>query len=225
MSYMEKVYEILDKLKRQEPVALARFNDGEMSAIMNPAGTVTVARGDQFVGLDLRHRLLAALTHEQENYYKGIPCKNCYPKFHQQAKQLVGDYKYLTYAVVNTNRNWQYFRDNLGDAIGDRRVIWVSGQDQNVNALKNFGIEVDKHIKLPTKNAFSRYEEIRDMRFIKGDVVLLSCGPIGRVLVWNWFMENPQTNFLEIGSTFDPYTRDVWHRCHLGTLPKCEECN
>lgn len=225
MDWMEKVDEILNKLGAREPVALARFNDGEMSAILNSAGTVTVARGDQFVSMDLRHRLLAALVHEQKNYYKGIPCRLCYPHFHNQARELVGQYEYLTYAVVNTNRNWQYFRDNLGSAIGDRRVIWVSGEDQNTEVLKYFGIYVSEHISLPTKNAFNDYYRVKNREFKKDDVVLLSCGPVGRVLTWNWFSENPQANFLEIGSTFDPYTRNVWHRCHTGKLPKCKECN
>jgi len=226
MDYMQKVDEILDKLDGGVPVSLARFNDGEMSGIMSPAGTKTVARGDQKVGMDLKYRLLAALSHKQKNYYKGIPCPVCYPRFHNEAKMLSNpDYKYLTYAVVNTNRNWEYFRDRLGPAIGDKRVIWVSGEDQNVDVLKNFDINVSHHIKLPLKNAFGKYYEIKNDQFDGGEVVLLSCGPLGRVLVWNWFSENPDTSFLEIGSTFDPYTRNVWHRCHLGTLPACEKCN
>ena len=63
------------------------------------------------------------------------------------------------------------------------------------------------------------------IEFDYGAVVMITCGPMSRVLAKDWFSERPDLTVLDIGSTWDPYTRDVWHSCHNGTLPPCKGCN
>ena len=64
-----------------------------------------------------------------------------------------------------------------------------------------------------------------------GDVVLVSLGPTARVLCYDLFRVNNKTTFIDIGSVFDPYTRNVKHNCHKGwengfnITKKCEICN
>lgn len=222
---MDKIIDMLQLLKMGEPFALTRFNDGEMNGIVQPKNTYTAARGDQFVDENLKSKLKEALLYEKENYWKGIPCPLCFPQLHGHANSIIGDYDYKTYAVVQTNRNLSTVVTSLGGMLRGRRVIWVSGNDQNIHNLHMVGISVYGHIKVNAQNAWANYEKLKDISFSNGDVVLLSCGPLAEVLVYDWFKDNPGATFLDIGSVFDPLTKNVWHRCHNGKLPKCSECN
>lgn len=223
---MDAIYKILNKIERAEPISLARFNDGEMKAIIKPSGVYTVARGDQHVNNDLRQHLIDALVYEQENYYKGIPCSLCFPNLYREAKGFVRNYyPYLTKAVVNTNRNLTLVYQKIGKLLKDRRVIWIGGSEHDTGKLEQLGVFVYTHIRIPMKDAWDKYNELKNMTFEKDDVVLLSCGPLASVLACEFFQTNPQTTFLDVGSAFEPYTRNIWHRCHTKELPKCSECN
>lgn len=222
---MHVIMDLFQNLAYDRPFALARFNDGEVNGIMQPKNTYTAARGDQFIDEELQSKLYEAIIHEQKNYYKGIPCPVCFPELHEHANSLVGDYRFKTYAVVQTNRNLQKVVTKLREVLKNKRIIWVSGEDQEHWKLNYVGINVDDNIELPVQNAWKMYKQLRNIRFAEGDVVFLSCGPLAEVLVYEWFKNNPLATFIDIGSVFDPLTRNVWHRCHLGTLPKCRQCN
>tara|TARA_Y100000593_G_scaffold95019_1_gene198411 strand:- start:15676 stop:16371 length:696 start_codon:yes stop_codon:yes gene_type:complete len=222
-----------ENLESGTPFAFARFNDGEMMGIVQ-VGSV-VARGDQYVNESLSISLKDALIHRQKNYYVGIPCSLCYPTLNDVARSLVGDYEHLTSAVITTNKNWKNFMNRFPSAIKGKRLVWVGGNDQNVDNLKELGIEVDQKGLIPNKNSWKFYEHVRNtfpQSFQAGDVVAISLGPSARVLVKEWFKERPDVTFIDVGSNFDPYTRNVWHNCHKGweetgfnqTAP-CEECN
>lgn len=223
----------LDNLKNKVPFAFARFNDGEMMAI-DRVGSV-VARGDQVVDRSLSEALREAIKHKQENYYVGIPCSMCYPRLNSLANNLVGEYEFLTSAVVTTNRNWKKFIDNFPKAIEDRNLIWIGGNDQDNESLKEIGLRVKKMAKIPRMNSWSYFNTINQMipqYFEDGDVVGISLGPTARVLARKWFEEYPNITFIDMGSNLDPFTRNVWHNCHKGwketgfnlTKP-CPECN
>jgi|15BtaG_2_1085339.scaffolds.fasta_scaffold00344_8 hypothetical protein len=224
---------ILSNLKNNIQFALARFNDGEMMGIAD-VGSV-VARGDQYVDQSLSTSLKEAIQYKQKNYYIGIPCSLCYPKHHKLAIDLIGDYEHLTRAVVATNRNWKHFVDNFSDAVNGRRVVWIGGTDQNVDGLEKIGLKVAKRGLVPRKNSWRYYEHIlktfpKQLR--DGDVVCISLGPTARMLVKEWFKEMPNITFMDVGSTFDPFTRNVYFAAHRGWdetgfnfAKPCSECN
>lgn len=224
---MDKINDILNRLRNGVPQALGRFNDGEVRGIIKVGDTV--ARGCQKVNQELSEKLTEALRHEQENYWKGLPCEVCFPRFHKRAMFYVDpNYKYLTKAVVNTNRNLKRVWRDFPKFLDGKIVYWVSGGDQDLGKLREeTGIDVFQKLTLPKRNAWREYEHIKDRYrvFQKGAVVILSCGPMAEVLVKEWFEQRPDVSFFDMGSTFDPFTRNVWHRCHRGTLPKCKGCN
>lgn len=223
----------LEHLRGQVPFGYARFNDGEMMAI-DQVGSV-VARGDQVVDESLHHALKESLSYKQDNYYIGIPCSLCYPHFSALAKDKVGDYDYLTSAVVTTNKNWQTFITSFPDVMEDRRLLWIGGNDQNPDAIRDLGINVGKTARIPRVNSWKFYDKIREtvpQYFEPGDVVGISLGPTARVLVRQWFEEFPDLTFIDMGSNLDPITRNVWHNCHKGweetgfnLTKRCKECN
>jgi hypothetical protein len=223
----------LENLRDGTPFGYARFNDGEMMAV-DQIGAV-VARGDQLVSESLHEALSEALTYKQENYYVGIPCSLCYPRLATLAKDRVGEYEYLTSAVVTTNKNWKTFMDNFPSAMEGRRLIWIGGNDQNAHAIRALGIDVAKTALIPRVNSWEYYDKIRQtvpQYFQPGDVVGISLGPTARVLVRQWFEEYPDVTFIDMGSNLDPITRNVRHNCHRGweetgfnLTKRCAECN
>lgn len=220
---MHHIDTLLTNLEQNVPFALARFNDGEMMGIISPGSVV--ARGDQIVNIELSQMLHNALQYQQENYWVGLPCSTCFPEYSDVAKRLVDtDYEYLTHAVVFTNRNWKRVVAEVPELMKDRTIYWVSGHDQDISKL-TFTI-TEQHI-VPAVNAWKVYQSIKDLvyKFEKNSIVMISCGPMSRVLTKDWFSLRPDLTVLDIGSTWDPFTRDVWHNCHKGTLAPCPECN
>jgi len=223
----------IENLQNNIPFGYARFNDGEMMAI-DQIGSV-VARGDQVVDESLHNALNEAIIYKQERYYIGIPCSLCYPHLASLAREVVGDYDYLTSAVATTNRNWQHFITSFPVAMDERRLIWIGGNDQNAHAIRAMGIDVAKTALVPRVNSWEYYEKIRQtvpQYFQPGDVVGISLGPTARVLVRQWFEEYPDLTFIDMGSNLDPITRNVRHNCHRGweetgfnLTKRCAECN
>jgi hypothetical protein len=222
---MKEYDKLITLFKEKTPFSFARFNDGEMMGI-EKVGAV-VARSDQVVNESLHEKLIEAIKHRQENYWIGKPCGTCFPKHKKTYLDLVEeDYEYQTHAVVFINNgHWFKFMSDFTEGIGSRGVVWVSGEDQKVENVK--GINIRTHIKFPRRNSWDFYDKIKPVvkDFKKDDVVIMSCGPLSRVLAYEWFKERKDCTFLDAGSIFDPYTRNVWHRCHTRTLPPCKECN
>lgn len=229
---MEKVHKILGQLKNGGPCALIRQNDGECRILKDYKATA--ARGNQPGSRGLQKALRDAILHEQKNYWKGYPCPECFPGLWQFVKESgyynLG-YKFNTMAVVNTNRNLKIFSEGLQEALKGRDVVLVSGEDQD---YKELDFNVIKHIKAPLKNAWGKYNElfeecievILDNYWKKeGVVFLFSLGPVARVLVKNLFESFSDYTYLDIGDTYSNITRNVWRKCHKGTLKKCRICN
>lgn len=221
---MDKIHQILNNIRKGIPTALSRFNDGEIQGILQPG--CTVARGDQKVSQELSDALREAISYQQENYWVGIPCDKCTTaKWHKHAIRLVDPkYKYLTKAVVTTNRNWKLFTTEIPKIVKDNKVYWVSGKSQDISKLE---FKVSYHMEVHDKDAWSVYRYIADNGnvFQEGSIVFLSCGPMSRVLARRWFEQNPTATYLDVGSAFDPWTRGVRHACHRGTLAPCKGCN
>ncbi len=222
----------IDNLRNNIPFAYARFNDGEMMGI-EKIGAVA-ARGDQPVNQSLHDALIESIKHKQENYYIGLPCYICFEVHSKLAENLVGEYEFKASAVALTNRNWGKFMKELPDVIKNKRVRFVSGDDQDLTFLKNtLEFNIIDHVKYTRVDTWSAYDEIYSYinNVGDGDVVFISLGPTARVLTRKWFEEKPSATFIDIGSVLDPFTRDVWHNCHKGwengfnLVNKCKNCN
>lgn len=223
---MNKVDKILNFAKRGIPQALARFNDGETGIIFNK--NFVAARGDQKGSIELQVSLIDSIKHEQDRYWKGYPCPVCMKKWRDKlgsAGYINLNYEWNTLAVVNTNRNLRRFHTELPEVLKKKKVIWVSGDDQDLNKLD---FDIVYHVDFSNKNSWNYYELIYDecIHICRpGMIFLFSCGPTARVLVKNLYQVRPDATFLDIGSTYDPFTRDVWHKCHTGKLKGCSGCN
>ena len=228
----EDVWKILNLLAGKVPFAYARFNDGEMIAIVERRGVVS--RGDQTVTPQLADKLTFSFLHRQRNYWKGVVCQSCYPNLFPISMKLLGNYPFVTTAVALVNRNWRTFLLECRQHLKKRRLLWIGGEDQNTNNLKlHLNISVSKTYRFPNKNTWDHYDRIKQLiaEFQAGDVVFISLGPIARVLAQEWFSIMPQATFIDIGSVFDPFTRNVWHPYQRGwhngfnIQKRCPMCN
>jgi hypothetical protein len=230
------LYEIIGRLRDSENFAFARFNDGEMMGI-DKVGAVA-ARGDQKVDKSLHDALKKSLQHVQDNYVVGVPCELCFPKYNELAMSLVKQPQELIInAVALTNRNWITFLFQFQQAVVGKKILWISGGDQKIDFLrKEIGLNIVGHLRFPRKNTWEHYEEIkRKFKMLDEntyDIVMISLGPTARVFAQEMFEENPNKTFIDIGSTYDPFTRDVWHNCHKGWVEtgfnhtkECKICN
>lgn len=214
--------QLLTMLNEGEPFSLARFNDGEASAILGKS--TIVARGDQYIDHTLRMKLHAAILAENKNYIIGLPCRICYPVLRSGLDNMIKHTnRRTTSAVIFTNRNWNSFINLFPILIKNKPVYWVSGSDQK---LSNLNFPIVDAIFFDRINSWQYYDQLRSCpNFPDGSIVCISCGPLARVLAAEWFAQKPNVTFLDIGSIWDPFTRNVRHSCHNGTLKPCLECN
>lgn len=217
---MNNYKQLMQKFKRKEPCALVRFNDGEMKGVRSTGAVV--ARGDQQVDESLHNNLLRALQHRQEDYWIGKPCSKCFTPLRELYDDIVPpNYSYQTHATVliNNGRWWNTF-DSFCEGVQGRTVVWIGGESQDLSDFQDRGIEIDK-IKVPEQNGWSIYKRLKTISLSEGEIVVLSCGPMSRVLACDYYSANPGVTVLDIGSVFDPLTRDVWFRCHTHNGEHC----
>ena len=219
---MNSVHAMIASTRRGEPWALARFNDGEMGALTRTLKVV--ARGDQPVTHALSKDLRWCLQQRAYNLWLGLPCGTCYPSYRVDADELACGHVDQTLAVVQTNRNLSLFKEQMADALQRERVVhWIGGDDQDIT---NLPFPVHHCTSVPLHDAYTKAKDlVMTMPFSPGDIVFLSCGPLATVLAVRLFLRSPYATFIDIGSTWDPETRDVSHTCHTGKLKPCKECN
>ncbi len=223
---MNKYDDLITLLDNGTPFSFNRFNDGEMMGI-EKVGSVA-ARGDQVISVGLHNKLCCAILHTSENYWIGKPCSVCFPRLRKLYDTYVKpDYEYQTHAVQFCNNgNWEKSIKDFNKILKKRKVVWISGNDQNLKKLE-FHDNIYSHITVPIQDSWQAYEKVKHSwkDFNPSDVVISSCGPLSRVLTYEWSTQRKDCTFLDLGSLFDPFTRNVWHKCHTGKLVYCPECN
>ena len=232
---MHQIDELLRLTREREPWALARFNDGEMTAISKRSGKIS--RGLQEVTPSLADALKAAMKYRRRNYWIGLPCRVCWKKHRAAALKLCNPmhYQHTTLAVVLTNRNHKRWQEEFPPLLVGRRVVWVGPKEQDTMNLP-FCDEIASRVFVAKEDAWRWAEECGLMSFgaqvrivdtfSHGDVVLISCGPLGRVLAHLWFDARPDLTIIDVGSIYDPITLGTkTARIHKGTLPRCKGCN
>lgn len=205
-------------LENKIPFAFSKFNDGEISLIRTTNSVAS--RGFQPNHPTLSEKLRDALCHIQKNYFVGIPCSICYPELRNYCNNIMKN-KTTTLANVLINSNIHKTYTLLK---GVSRVVYICSENANTYNLpfKPYFI-----YKVPNTDAWSKYNYVKTLilSFCKDDVVILACGPLGRVLVYEWFTERPDITFIELGSFYDPITTNKSYLYHEGILPYCSECN
>ena len=225
--------ELLNLLQSGIHFSFAKFNDGEMALIEN--ANAVASRGYQSGSVKLQDKLKEALLFRASNYYVSLPCKECWPKNYKFCISLLGniDQRFdVTNANTLINVNVNKTLDVLKDVINKRTLtgletVLVCSKSAYPERLNEIGFHFTRVFQVPAKNGFDEYDEIykHHLKLPANCLVVFCCGPVGRVLCYDWFRQCSKITCLELGSLFDPIINHKTYLYHTRTLPFCSTCN
>ena len=224
---LENYLMFIEKLQKKEPFAFAHFNDGEMRYIFNYSHDA-ISRGAQEYDAHLADDLQQAFLNPNPLFYRGIPCATCFP-------QMNLDTIHLLFESENKNNNTvpacvfhhTYWNTNYRNLFFDAlktydRITWITNPRFNVDLVLEH--REKRQIILPETNAYTVYaHHTRNLTFQQGELVLLLCGPVGRILASKWIDLYPETTFLCLGSYFDHLAFGTPHAYYFENL-HCPGC-
>jgi mannosyltransferase OCH1-like enzyme len=210
-------------LTQNIPFSFSKFNDGEIACILDSTPNCVVSRGFQKSSPELSKKLGYALFHQQKNYYIGLPCFSCYSHLRTFCDSKV-NHSNCTLSNVFINSNLNKSVNLFRDILPQRRVVFICSEKAKTDSLPFQPYLV---FRTPNNDAWSYFDKVKNLYtiFSPGDVVILACGPLGRVLAYEWFLKRGDITCLELGSFYDPLTTKKSYLYHEGVLPYCQECN
>lgn len=221
---------IYNKIVNNEAFCFVRINDGEVSAIISD--TAFASRGDEQSSPELSNKLLNILsdTWYHSNLFIGVPCISCYHECYNVAKnELVKSkpYSFIENNIVDANilinNNYDKTLDVLINNIHD--VIVICNENSHIDRLSRLNINVTKVYTVSSKFAFSNdYHKLKDLTFPDGSFIITLCGPLGRILAYEWFKQNNNVTCLDLGSFFDPLIRNKSYLYHTNNHKYCYNC-
>lgn len=227
--------EIYNKIINTKPFCFVRINDGEASAIISESAFAS--RGDEQSSPELSDRLSNILSDSwsSNDLFIGVPCINCYHDCFKFVRSELIKAKTPTFVQNNTmdaniliNSNYDKTLDILMNYLVDRHVIIVSNETiiGNINRLtEKLGIPVSQTYTVSAKMAFQNdYTKLKDLVFQDGSFIITLCGPLGRVLAYEWFRQNETLSCLDLGSFFDPLLRNKSYLYHTNNHRYCSNC-
>jgi hypothetical protein len=238
---------LLKFMEDHTPFAFTRFNDGEAAAIFGQNG-IPISRGKEIVTQSMKEALTDALHCQLPNYWKGVPCPECFPVWNDAVNRIVRKHDHITDATLFVNRNIERSISEIPGYLS--YSIVVSGCNQNWDNLSLYFPAIVGgsiySIGTPESGAFkmldSLFEEIESAikQQSTSPRVFFSCGPASRILIPALYERYKNMQFIDVGSLFDPWTKGTVLRCHhglvtnafhkpleckSGPLPPCSWCN
>ena len=225
---------IYDKIINKVGFCFVRINDGETNAIISSESFAS--RGDEKSSPELSNKLLNILTDRwyHDNLFIGIPCINCYHHCYSYVRNELIKSKPLDFIQNNTidaniliNSNYDQTLEILMENLKDRNIIIISNETivSNLDRLSRLGINVSKSYTVSSKMAFSNdYNNLKDLEFEDNSFIITLCGPLGRVLSYEWFKKNQTLSCLDLGSFFDPLLRNKSYLYHTNNHKYCYNC-
>jgi len=226
---MYKLKEIFNDIKTGQPFCFVRINDGEVKAILDTNAFVSRAsdKSSKLMSEKINNIITDNFLHD--HLYIGIPCELCYKQYHDHVMHKLIKKNYLNYFDANLliNVNYNKTLEVLSTHLHNRNVV-IIGNDlciKNIEYLKEFNIKVVDTITISTKYAFETdYERLSDKKFDNNTFIITLCGPLGRVLCYEWFKNNTTLSCLDLGSFFDPLLQNKSYFYHTNNFQFCLNC-
>lgn len=196
------------------PWAFARFDDGEMGLIMQTNSEAS--RGHQRASKGLRQALVDALRADLDRYYVGLPNPRYVKERKRALRMLPRDHPRLVESPSITH-HWRKWIVKFPIAAEGRTIVWIVGEAM-VAGLVNLPLPSHRIISVPMKNAWEFWRRLAPDQVPKSlwpeSIVLLSCGPLARVLAAQFFKSRPDCTFIDVGTIYDPWTRGLKRKFH-----------
>ncbi len=196
----------------QEGKSLIRIGDGEIGLLNDKGITGTVFLQRPLSIFKRKFKEMVSTYHKESPYVLAIPKK--YLSYHNKLLREEGKLrswlplkimyilifpKGMKYADSHIFYQPKFFEKNIVPIIKDRTVIFVINETK-VEALKqkNFTRKI-YFVKTPPSDAGAKYieirKEIKEALLLYSDenpILLFSCGPIGKVLLYDFSLEGYQ---------------------------------
>lgn len=218
---------ILHLLYRNQQVSLSRMNDGEIGAVM---GDLTkTSRGKQVVTPSLIQKINYAIDYRDKNYFIGIPCPVCFPKYFQFTRDRLKGYKNQILSVSTSNNHYHWFKKELLRVLEGKKVAYIGCSECDIIWLEEHFTTHNLFRNTDTDLQTDEILEYCDQILSEIDVFLFAVGAISRYLVA--ILHQKGASAIDVGSLFDPETRGVYLRPHKWISPykneqvPCPICN
>lgn len=233
---LEEYEFFINKMKNKEPFAFGHFNDGEMQYILNKSQD-PISRGAQDYDSKLAQHLREVFLINNANFYRGIPCRKCFPEMRKESEELLQLHETknipTTPACVFHHNYLKRKNKLLQTIMSYDSITWVTNhvfdldrvlyKMEQLKESKESKRKSIRHIRIPGNNGYNKYEEMKTMEYTPGELVLYLCGPLGRILAGESSVKYPNTTFLCLGSYFDNLSNNMEHSYYFDDK-LCEEC-
>lgn len=226
--FIKQFDKVLDKLKKGENFAFARFSDGELDILKNKYviladnyfisgnqkgnGIYTVEEQKEFVPEKhqfFREKLIEAYLHKQSNYFKGI-CTGTdlhvgSDNFNWMIEFHGGDHETLTFSNLLINANYKRFVEEMIPLFVNRKIIYVVNENANIN---NLPFNVEKTFLIGSNCFVNNYDVVEKVKQYIGEkqdyIVLCSAASLSNLVIYENYKNNNNNTFLDIGSCLNP---------------------
>lgn len=212
-NFRQELLDIWNKVIRKEPLALARYGDGELLLIKGKEiGTDTQAfkqdkwsapDGLSLLGTDLRD----TLYHTEPNYYYGIPCDLSNVQAKKEYFSLVSQkFEYITFANLFVNANYPVFKQML--ATLEEKVVLIAnkvgyGRDLSPLKVKEFIPIDDNCVYFWEKESKNFQKRLDQLAGYSETLFLISAGPLAKVIIDRLWNKNQTNQYIDVGSAID----------------------
>lgn len=223
----------INKLTKKEPFCFVRLNDGEVNAIIDESSVIS--RGADISCKKMKEALsnIVYNTEHPDNLYIGVPCIYCYETLNKFIVEELKSKKSKSFmenniidANILINNNYNSTLKILLNNLGDCEVHVIISDDASASRLIEIGLNIVKTTTVPSRHAFkNKYQELSKLIPEENIVLLALCGPLGRVLCYEYYCKQPKSTFIDLGSFFDPITRNISYLYHTNNHKHCENCS
>lgn len=218
---------ILNKcLRDKEPMAFIRIGDGEV--LVAQGKSVNVERDDWSspsrltkLGEDIK----ASMIYCDNGYYVGIPCC-CEPRLQNYCLAFLNvPSEQITFANLLVNGNYERW---IQAASGiDEPVVYVGNERCDVSKLpfkvSHLHPVGDKCVEYWGEGRGEEFECLAKSH--DNTLFMVSAGPMSEPIIHKMWMANKSNRYLDVGSTFNPYTLGLKNRGYLtGTGGHGKKC-
>ncbi|MCK9371488.1 glycosyltransferase [Candidatus Dojkabacteria bacterium] len=201
--------DMISKLERKENFSFTKVGDGEMSCIQKGTGV-------NCDGQEYSQRLGSALV----DAYRDLAVRdNIMLAIQSEKRWRLPDVEKKVFDGLNPLFNyWTYdlFLNRNEEITDSHRAFWTKLKNskrkkvfignEKLKGVVNM-LNIDEFVIVPEKNAFNEVDNIVDkLNTILFDdfVVLLSAGPLSKVLIYKILNMNQNITCIDTGSAFDP---------------------
>ena len=222
---MDDVSILLSRLALGLPFAYVHFSDGEVTASNWTACIPTTPglckwhfkgtpNGNQRYSDKLTIAVRSSMATSHPRLYAGIPCPAVHPALAHAARHLVPNrFGHRTSSVLFHDGNYAAMCHLLPELLRRAQTF-----GKGIHLVVNHGAESTRFISalrlsplrsvvgVSSTHSFSAYGRLWNATkdYVAGDIVILCCGMLGRLLATAWIQQRPDTTFMELGSHFNP---------------------